>query len=46
MTWVGMDEAGEEDNDVQSKRLITVKDEWFQAASEKQVLFYQFHLFL
>lgn len=36
VTWVRMDEAGEEDN-AQSKRLITVKDEWFQAASEKQV---------
>lgn len=36
MTWVGTDEAGEEDN-VQSERLMIVKDEWFQAASEKQV---------
>ena len=37
MTWVGTDEAGEENNNGQSERLITVKDEWFQAASEKQV---------
>lgn len=36
MTWVGKDEAGEEDN-VQSKRQIMVKDGWFQPASEKQV---------
>lgn len=36
MTQVGTDEAGKEDN-VQSKRLIMVKDEWFQAAAEKQV---------
>lgn len=36
VTWVGTDEAGE-DNNVQSKMVVIVKDEFFQAASEKQV---------
>lgn len=35
VTWVGTDEAGEDN--VQSKRVVIVKDECFQAASEKQV---------
>lgn len=36
LTWAGAAEAGEESN-VQSKRLIKVKDEWFQADLEKQI---------
>lgn len=36
LTWAGTAGAGEDDN-VQSKRLIKVKGERFQADSEKQV---------
>lgn len=36
LIWAGTGGAGEDDN-VQSKRLIKVKSEWFQADSEKQV---------
>lgn len=44
LTWAGRAGAGEEDN-VQSKKLIKVKDEWFQTDSEASICFMSFICF-